>query len=81
MYLMLREPWGEETADEDKKTIHAAVLEKAWACGGRDFVAELPTHATEVYIPIKPKNLKVANCVIEAVRDADIPITITNSGK
>ena len=79
MYLKLV---GPDTGQAESKVgSQQPVLEKVWACGGREFSTTLPTHAIEVNIPIKPENEKVVGCVIKATGGTDISVTITNSGR
>lgn len=82
MYLKLEGPNPDQAPREDGEETanrQPSVLEKIWACGGRDFTTTLPTHAIETYIPIKPENMKVAECAIKAASGTDISITIANS--
>jgi len=77
MYLRLVGPDIGQAADE--LSSKQPVLEKVWACGGREFSTTLPTHVIEVNIPIKLENEKVVGCVIKAAGGTDISVTITNS--
>jgi hypothetical protein len=77
MYLKLVE--RDRGQADGKLGSQQPVLEKVWACGGREFSTALPTHVIEVNIPIKPENEKVVGCVIKATGGTDISVTMTNS--